>query len=87
MVQVFIDFLKENKAYERWLLRYRQTYHREESMEFLKRCNAEGNYAYMLIVAFNWHTSDEEFKFWNSLWCPWLDIIRESRERLESRQW
>lgn len=87
MVQVFIDFLKDNKAYERYCLRYKQTYHKEEYLEFLSRCNAECNYAYMLAGAFDWHTTDNEFKFWSGLMRQWLAILKENRERLESRQY
>lgn len=88
MVQVFIDFLKENKAYERYFLRYKQTFHNGEScIDFLYRCNIEGNYAYMLAGAFDWHTTDKEFKFWHWLMRQWLAVIKENRERLESLQW
>lgn len=87
MVRVFIDFLKANKAYERWLLRYKQTFHREKSIEFLHRCNVECNFAYMLAGAFDWHTTDEEFKFWNGLMRQWLVKIKENRERLQSLRW
>ena len=87
MMQVFIDFLKEHKTLDKWLLRYNQTFHfhNEDYNSFLARCSVEGNYTYMLAGAFDWNTSKDEYKFWNDLMRKWLIVIREQRERLEKK--